>query len=234
MPGSRGGGLEDVSFGDIMEHGLIGLARSSFRGSAQFQSRPAALASPSVDVVVVPTGRSLRHAAGPGGPRSQGDHDGANAMARVGQGGPGAVVEHGGHAASRDLRGPPVSQGVRRARRARAFRGEQEPRCDRFRGGSVRGERTGFVAGLPGDEKGRRPDFSLLGPAWLRAGLGMLVPLGAPVAVGSCARAGGRSPGSWGRSSWSSRRGSPSRRPTSATGSPTWRHWPLPTSTAIA
>ncbi len=50
-----GGGLEDVSFGDIMERGLIGLARSSFRGSAQFESRPAALASPSVDVVVVPT-----------------------------------------------------------------------------------------------------------------------------------------------------------------------------------
>jgi hypothetical protein len=50
-----GGGLEDVSFGDIMERGLAGLARSSFRGSARFDSRTAALASPSVDVVVVPT-----------------------------------------------------------------------------------------------------------------------------------------------------------------------------------
>jgi hypothetical protein len=50
-----GGGLEDVSFGDIMERGLIGLAQSSFRSSAQFESQPAALAAPSVDVVVVPT-----------------------------------------------------------------------------------------------------------------------------------------------------------------------------------
>jgi hypothetical protein len=51
----EGHGLEDLSFGDIMERGLIGLAHSSFRGSALFESRPAALAAPSVDVVVVPT-----------------------------------------------------------------------------------------------------------------------------------------------------------------------------------
>jgi hypothetical protein len=50
-----GGGLEDASFGDIMERGLVGLARNSFRGSARFESRAAALASPSVDVMVAPT-----------------------------------------------------------------------------------------------------------------------------------------------------------------------------------
>ena len=51
----RGGGLEDVSFGDIMDTGLMGVARSSFRGSTQFESQAPALASPSVDVVVAPT-----------------------------------------------------------------------------------------------------------------------------------------------------------------------------------
>jgi len=51
----RGGGLEDVSLGDIMERGLVEIARGSFRGSAQFESPAVGLASPSVDVVVVPT-----------------------------------------------------------------------------------------------------------------------------------------------------------------------------------
>ena len=50
-----GGGLGDVSLSDAMETGLVDLARSTFRGSAQFESQAAALASPIVDVVVVPT-----------------------------------------------------------------------------------------------------------------------------------------------------------------------------------
>ena len=51
----KGGGLGDVSLSDVMESGLVGLARSTFHGSAQFESQEAALASPIVDVVVVPT-----------------------------------------------------------------------------------------------------------------------------------------------------------------------------------
>jgi hypothetical protein len=54
-----GGGLGDVSLSDAMELGLVDLARSTFRGSAQFESQAAALASPIVDVVVVPTIGSL-------------------------------------------------------------------------------------------------------------------------------------------------------------------------------
>jgi hypothetical protein len=50
-----GGGLGDVSLSDVMERGLVDLARSTFHGSAQFESQAAALASPIVDVVVVPT-----------------------------------------------------------------------------------------------------------------------------------------------------------------------------------
>lgn len=50
-----GGGLEGASFGDIMSRGLVGLARSSFRGSAEFQSREEAMASPLVDVIIAPT-----------------------------------------------------------------------------------------------------------------------------------------------------------------------------------
>lgn len=50
-----GGGLGDVSFGDVMARGLVGLARRSFRGSAQFGSREEAVASTIVDVVVQPT-----------------------------------------------------------------------------------------------------------------------------------------------------------------------------------
>jgi hypothetical protein len=38
-----------------MESGLVGVARSTFHGSAQFESQAAALVSPIVDVVVVPT-----------------------------------------------------------------------------------------------------------------------------------------------------------------------------------
>jgi hypothetical protein len=63
----RGGGLEDVSLGDIMDRGLAGVARSSFRGSAQFESQAEALASPSVDVVVVPTVDLLAMEPDPGG-----------------------------------------------------------------------------------------------------------------------------------------------------------------------
>ena len=50
-----GGGVEDVSLSATIESGLVALARSTFRGSAQFESQAAALASPIVDVVVVPT-----------------------------------------------------------------------------------------------------------------------------------------------------------------------------------
>ena len=50
-----GGGVEDVSLSATIENGLEALARSTFRGSAQFESQAAALASPIVDVVVVPT-----------------------------------------------------------------------------------------------------------------------------------------------------------------------------------
>jgi hypothetical protein len=50
----KGGGLGDVSLSDVMESGLVGVARSTFHGSAQFESQAAALASPIVDVVVVP------------------------------------------------------------------------------------------------------------------------------------------------------------------------------------
>jgi hypothetical protein len=50
-----GGELGDVSLSDVMERGLVGLARSTFHGSAQFESQAAALASSNVDVVVVPT-----------------------------------------------------------------------------------------------------------------------------------------------------------------------------------
>ncbi|HTU02349.1 MAG TPA: hypothetical protein VMG58_11055 [Candidatus Sulfotelmatobacter sp.] len=50
-----GDGLEDVSISDAMERGLVWLARSTFRGSAQFESQATALASPVIDVVVVPT-----------------------------------------------------------------------------------------------------------------------------------------------------------------------------------
>lgn len=50
-----GGGLGGVSFGDTMSRGLVTLARSSFRGSAQFASREEAVASPIVDVVIAPT-----------------------------------------------------------------------------------------------------------------------------------------------------------------------------------
>jgi len=50
-----GGGVEDVSLSATIESGLVALAQSTFRGSAQFESQAAALASPIVDVVVVPT-----------------------------------------------------------------------------------------------------------------------------------------------------------------------------------
>jgi len=50
-----GGGVEDVSLSTTIESGLVALARSTFRGSAQFESQAAALTSPIVDVVVVPT-----------------------------------------------------------------------------------------------------------------------------------------------------------------------------------
>jgi len=50
-----GGELGDVSLSDVMERGLVGLARSTFHGSAQFESQAVALASPIIDVVVVPT-----------------------------------------------------------------------------------------------------------------------------------------------------------------------------------
>jgi hypothetical protein len=50
-----GARLEDVSFGDIMEHGLAELGMSTFRSSARFGSQAEALASPNIDAVVVPT-----------------------------------------------------------------------------------------------------------------------------------------------------------------------------------
>ena len=50
-----GGGVEDVSLSATIESGLVALAQSTFRGSAQFESQATALASPIVDVVVVPT-----------------------------------------------------------------------------------------------------------------------------------------------------------------------------------
>ncbi|HTY77541.1 MAG TPA: hypothetical protein VMI34_06975 [Candidatus Bathyarchaeia archaeon] len=57
FPNARftGGGVEDVSLGATIESGLVALARSNFRDSAQFESQAEALASPIVDVVVVPT-----------------------------------------------------------------------------------------------------------------------------------------------------------------------------------
>jgi hypothetical protein len=45
----------DLSFGDIMEHGIAELATSNFRGSTRFGSQAEALASPNIDAVVVPT-----------------------------------------------------------------------------------------------------------------------------------------------------------------------------------
>jgi hypothetical protein len=45
----------DMSFGDIMEHGLAELATSNFRSSTRFGSQAEALASPNIDAVVVPT-----------------------------------------------------------------------------------------------------------------------------------------------------------------------------------
>jgi hypothetical protein len=46
---------DNVSFGDIMEHGLAELATSTFRSSTRFGSQAEALASPNIDAVVVPT-----------------------------------------------------------------------------------------------------------------------------------------------------------------------------------
>jgi hypothetical protein len=62
-----GGLVGDAAFGDVMREGLIDLARSTFRASAQFESREMALASPTVDVVVAPTIESLSVAKDPEG-----------------------------------------------------------------------------------------------------------------------------------------------------------------------
>ena len=51
----RGALPDDVSFGDIMDHGLAELAKSTFRSSTRFGSQAEALASPNIDAVVVPT-----------------------------------------------------------------------------------------------------------------------------------------------------------------------------------
>ena len=45
----------DLSFGDIMEHGIAEVATSNFRSSTRFGSQAEALASPNIDAVVVPT-----------------------------------------------------------------------------------------------------------------------------------------------------------------------------------
>ena len=62
-----GGGLEDVSFGDIMDHGLADLGMSTFRSSSRFESQAAALASPNIDAVVVPAIELLAIARDPEG-----------------------------------------------------------------------------------------------------------------------------------------------------------------------
>ena len=50
----RGALPDDVSFGDIMDHGLAELVKSTFRSSTRFGSQAEALASPNIDAVVVP------------------------------------------------------------------------------------------------------------------------------------------------------------------------------------
>ena len=123
----KGGELGDVSLSDVMESGLVGVARTTFHGSAQFESQAAALASPIVDVVVVPTVGDLTMEPDPEGDRGQADRDSPDAMACVRQGGPGAVVGGGGHPAARVLPGPAVPQAVRGASRERTFRDSRGP-----------------------------------------------------------------------------------------------------------
>ena len=62
-----GEGLGDVSFADTMEQGLNQLAINTFRSGEWFGSQAEALASPSIDAVVVPTIESLSIAKDPEG-----------------------------------------------------------------------------------------------------------------------------------------------------------------------
>ena len=62
-----GEGLADVSFGDVIEHGLADLGISTFRSAAWFGSQAEAIQSPNIDAVVVPTIESLSIAKDPEG-----------------------------------------------------------------------------------------------------------------------------------------------------------------------
>ena len=62
-----GEGLEDVSFGDVMEHGLAELGITTFRSAAWFGSQAEALESPNIDAAVVPTIQSMSIAKDPEG-----------------------------------------------------------------------------------------------------------------------------------------------------------------------